>query len=155
MTTQNKTRELLLNQKKQVRYATAILDVTDQLDSVQIDVSADVYEMFELPDNSLVLVTEAALFVETAADSATSAVANVGFAGGDTLIDGVDLKSVADTDLSGGTNAVVPQLVSTGGKVTFLPTYVGAPTVGRFHLRIGYIELEKKSGELTNYSDTA
>lgn len=155
MATQNNTRELLLNQKKQVRYATAILDVTAALDAVQIAVSADVYEMFELPDNSIVLITEAALFVEVAADSATSAVADVGFDGADTLIDGVDLKSAADTDLSGGSNAVVPQLITSGAKVTFLPTYVGAPTVGRFHLRIGYIELEKKSGELTNYSDTA
>lgn len=154
MATQNNTRELLLNQKKQVRYATAILDVTAALDAVQIDVSADVYELFELPDNSIVLITEAALFVEVAADSATSAVADVGFDGADTLIDGVDLKSVADTDLSGGSNSVVPQLITNGATVTILPTYVGAPTVGRFHLRVGYIELEKKSGELTNYSDT-
>lgn len=153
MATQNVTREGLMNQKKQVRYATAILDYAAASDAVDVSTSADVYELFELPEGPL-LITEANLFVETASDAATSATADVGFDGADTLIDGANLKSAADTDLSGGTNAVVPQLVTIGGTVTFLPTYSGATTVGRFHLRIGFIELEKKSGELMNYSTT-
>lgn len=153
MATQNVTREGLLNQKKCIKYATAILDYTAPADAVDVSTSADVYELFEMPGDA-VLIVEANLFVETASDAVTSAVADIGFDGGDTLLDGVNLKSAANTDLSGGTNAVVPQLITSGGTVTFLPTYTGTTTAGRFHLRIGYIEIEKKTGELTNFSST-
>jgi hypothetical protein len=155
MATINHTRANLHNQKKSVCVATAIVDITDAAGSSQIATSGDVYELFVMPVGE-VLITSASIFVETASNAATSAVADLGFAGGDTLIDGVNLKSAANTDLSAGTNAVVPQRVTTGGTVTLKPVYAGtAATVGRFHVRIEYIELDKKTGELTNYSASA
>lgn len=148
MATQNLTRETIRSQKKGRCIAHAILDYTDE-----IGTSADSYELFVLPPASMIL--SAAIFVVTASDAATSAEADVGFAGGDTLIDGADLTSAANSYLSGGTNAVVPQIAETGGTVTFLPTYTGATTVGKFHIVIEYLEYEKNTGEYTNFSKSA
>ena len=148
MPTQNLTRIGERAQKKSICVFTTELDYTDE-----IATSADIYELFTLPPNSF--VSFASIFVITASDAATSAVADVGFDGGDTLIDGANLKSAADTELTGGTNAVVPQISETGGIVTFLPTYTGAATVGKFFIRIEYIEYEKNTGEYTNFSKTA
>lgn len=148
MATQNLTRVGERAQKKGVCVFTTELDYTDE-----IGTSADVYELFTLPPQAM--VTHASVFVVTPSDAATTATVDVGFAGGDTLIDGGNLKAAANTVLSGGTNAVVPQIASTGGVVTFLPTYTGATTAGKFFVRIEYIEYEKNTGEYTRFSSTA
>lgn len=147
MATQNLTRSKKFNHKYEARYQTVELDFT-----TNIATSADVYECFVTPPN--VLIISAAVFVVTASDAATSAVADIGFAGGDTLIDGCNLKSAANSNLTGGTNAVVPQIKTTAGTVTFKPTYTGTTTVGKFRLTVGYIELDMTNGELTNFSST-
>jgi hypothetical protein len=140
----NLSREDKFCQKKSVSVFTAVLDFTDN-----IPTSADVYQLFTLPPMSIVTVASALVLV--ASDAATTATADVGFAGGDTLIDGANLKSAAGTSLSGGTNAKVAQLSETGGVVTFVPTYTGAVTAGKFLVRIEYVETEKVNGEYTNF----
>lgn len=140
----NLTRTKELAQKKSTCFFTAELDFEDN-----VPISADVYQLFTLPPNAMVL--GASMFVVTPSDAATSATADVGFDGGDTLIDGANLKSVADTNLSGGTNAVVPQIAQTGGIVTFVPTYTGAATTGKWRVVIEYLEFEKNNGEYTRF----
>lgn len=140
----NLTRTEKLYQKKSVSVFTAVLDFTDNVPTTGED-----YQLFTLPAQSL--VTAASLLVLTASDAATSAAADVGFDGGDTLIDGVNLKSAAGTTLSGGTNAKISQLSDTGGVVTFSPTYTGAATAGKFLLCVEYVEIEKVTGEYTNF----
>lgn len=153
MATQNLTREAGNERKKSLRQFATILDYADTKNT-PINVSADIYELFELPERSL--VTAAWIYVITPADSATSALADMGFDGGDTLVDGADLTSAADTNLSGGTNSVIPIRRETGGTVTFLPTYTGATTEGRFLIIVQYIEYDKnEQGETTTFSNTA
>ncbi|UOF81459.1 hypothetical protein [Caudoviricetes sp.] len=148
MATQNLTRAYDRHKKRKIESFTTTLDFT-----VEVATSGDTYQLFKLPANSY--VTKAEILVLTASDAGTSAVADVGFDGGDTLLDGVNLKSAANTLLSGGTNAVVPQLKATGGTVTFKPTYAGtASTVGKYLVRIDYIQIDKTSGEVTNFSTT-
>lgn len=148
MAVQNLTRERIRSQKKGICVAHAILDYTDE-----IGTSGDNYELFVLPPDSMIL--SAAIFVVTPSDAATSAEANLGFDSGDTLIDGADLTSAANSYLTGGTNSVVPQIAETGGTVTFTPTYTGATTVGKFHVVIEYLEFDKNTGEYTNFSKTS
>jgi len=153
MATQNLTRKLGFHKKRGVCVFTAVLDLADTSD-FDLTTSGDDYELFTLPEEAY--VTKAEMLVLTANNAGTSAVANVGFAGGDTLIDGGDLTSAANTALSGGTNAVVPQLKTTSGVVTYQPTYAGtAPTAGKVLLVIEYVEHEKATGEVTNFSETA
>lgn len=148
MATVNLTRTGKANQKLNTSIFSMELDFT-----TNIPTSADVYELFVLPPYSM--ITAANIFVVTASDAATSAVADIGFAGADTLVDGVNLKSAANTNLSGGTNVVVPQIKETGGTVTFKPTYTGATTVGKFRVTIEYLEYTKYTGEVNNFSATA
>lgn len=151
MATRNLTRKVSLNKKREVREFVRILDYADTSE-LDITTSGDSHELFVLPPNAMVVA--ASMLVLTACDAATSAVADVGFAGGDTLIDGGNLRSTANTNLSGGTNAVVPQFRAAGGTVTFTPTYTGATTVGKWLLRISYIEIDVCNGELTQFSAT-
>jgi hypothetical protein len=152
MATQNLTRNARLCQKKGVRVFATMLDYADTSE-LDIQTSADDYELFVAPNDCY--VTKAELFVLTAFDSATSAVANVGLDGGDTLIDGADLTSAADSVLSGGTNAVVPQFLETGGTITFSPAYTGATTEGKVLMIVEYVEINRREeGELTNFSTT-
>jgi len=146
MATQNLTRKNRFNEKRKVAVFTAELDYENLLNT-----SGDIYQLFQLPKNSL--VTHASAIVQTAFDSATSASLDLGFAGDDTLIDGADLTSAAGTELSGGTNVVVPAIKQTGGIVTAVPTYTGATTTGKILVRIEYIEYNKVTGELTEYVD--
>ena len=148
MATQNLTRKNDRSRKKGMRVAVAELDYTDE-----IGTSADIYELFVLPPKSHVI--SAAIYVLTASDAATSAVADLGIDGDDTLVDGANLKSAADSNLTGGTNSVIPIRKETGGTVTFLPTYTGATTVGKFIIIVEYIEYTRnEEGEQTNFSAT-
>lgn len=153
MATQNLTRKGRLNKKRGSRVFTAKLDYADT-SVLDVTTSADSYELFVAPSDCY--ITKAEMLILTANDAATSATADVGIDGGDTLIDGGNLKSAANTKLSGGTNAVVPQLLQTGGTITYTPTYTGALTEGAVQLVIEYIELERcEEGELTVFSTTA
>lgn len=148
MTTQNLTRANSRHEKKAVRVFSTVLDYTDE-----IATSADIYELFELPDNAMAI--SAGVYMLTAFDSATSAVVDLGFGGDDTLVDGGDLTSAAGTNLTGGTNSVIPQNKPTGGTVTFKPTYTGATTEGKCRVTVEYIEYTRhEQGEYTNFSAT-
>lgn len=144
MATQNLSRRDVIAQKKSISVTSAALTYADHLST-----SADTYQLATIPPGSL--ITHASITVLTASDAATSAVADLGFAGDDTLIDGVDLKSAAGTVLEGGTNAVVPAFKETGGILTIKPTYTGATTAGEFLVTVEYIEVNKTSGEYTKF----
>lgn len=131
------------HQKRDISVFETDLDFTDD-----IGVTADISQLFDMPLNSYVIRAE--ILIKTASDAVTTAVADVGFDGDDTLIDGANLKSVAGSIEDAGTNAVVPVDKLTGGTVTFLPTYTGTTTVGVFKIIIEYIEYEKHTGEYTN-----
>lgn len=146
MALQNLTRKNRFNEKRKVCVFTAELDYANLLNT-----SADVYQLFKLPKEAV--VTHASMIVMTPFDSVTSAAADLGFDGDDTLVDGADLKSAANTELSGGTNAAVPAVKQTGGVVTVVPTYTGATTEGKVLVRIEYIEYNLVTGDLTNYVD--
>lgn len=147
MATQNLTRDNGRHKKREVKVFTTVLDYTDE-----IGTSADAYQLVTLPENCLVI--SAGILVLAASDAATTAVADLGFAGGDTLVDGGNLKSAVGTNLSGGTNAAIPQLTTTPAIITFLPTYTGATTVGKFQVTVEYIEIDMTNGEVTNFSAT-
>ena len=143
MATQNLTRKNRFNEKREIAVFTAELDYENLMST-----SADIYQLFKLPKNSL--VTHASAIVRTAFDSATSATLNLGFDGDDSLLAAADLKSVAGSELN---DAITPVVKQTGGVVTAVPTYTGATTTGKILVRIEYIEYNKVTGELTEYVD--
>ncbi len=144
MATVDLRRLLNRHQKNDISVFTTDLDFT-----VDIGVTADISQLFELPLNSYIVRAEILIII--ANDAGTSAVANLGFGGDDTLVDGADLQATAGAVEDAGTNAVVPVDKLTGGIVTFVPTYVGtASTVGKCKVIIEYIEYEKHTGEYTN-----
>lgn len=144
MATQDISRKDVFAQKKSTCASSMTLDYT-----ADIGTSADVYQLATLPPGCF--ITSASIVVITASDAATSATADLGLAGGDTLISGANLKSVAGTVVSGGTNAVVPQFLATGGILTIKPTYTGAATVGKFQVVVEYVEVDKTTGEYTRF----
>ena len=119
------------------------------IDVAEAATSADVYQVLVLPAESQVL--RASVQIMTANDAATSAIADLGFDGGDELINDVDLTAAADTFVE-NTGSAVPTIKETGGTVTYTPTYTGALTAGKVLVTIEYNEYEKKTGELTNFA---
>lgn len=141
MATQNLSRNRRLNQKRNISVFTAMIALSD------VATSADVYQLFALPEGSL--VTHASAVVVVANDAATSATADLGFEGdAAALLDDADLKAAAGTVHDDATNGILRE---TGGNVIYTPTYTGTPTVGTVLIRIEYIEYEKITGELTNF----
>lgn len=151
MATQNLTRKGGMHKRRKSEFFVKILDVADTSE-FDLTTSGDDYELFKAPEDSLIL--RAGALVMTANDAATSAVADFGINGGDTLIDGADLTSAAGTNLSGGSNAAIPQFLAAESAVTYSPTYTGAMTEGKILVYIEYIEITKTTGELTNFSAT-
>lgn len=142
MATVNLTRTKRRHQKQHIS------TFTTDLALAETPTSADVYQLFELPPASMVVRAQAV--VMTANDAGTSAVGDLGFDGGDELLDGVDLTSVAGTVL---TDDVAGLIAETGGMVTWTPVYGGtAPTAGRVKIHIDYVEYEKTNGEVTNFA---
>lgn len=151
MATVNLTRQGGLNKKRSVSEFTAVIDLAD-LTEIDTSTSGDSYEMLVLPNNAY--ITKADALVLEANDAATSAVFDLGFDGGAELVNDADLTSAANTLLNGGVSTVVPQLAETGGTITYTPTYVGTPTVGKILLNVQYVEIDKTNGELTVFSDS-
>jgi len=144
MAIQNLTRKNHRHQKQDVSVFTTDLDY-----AVEVGDSADVFQLFTLPPESMVIT--ASLIILTASDAATTATADLGFAGDATLIDDADLTSAAGTNLDGG---LTPLIKETGGIVTYTPTYTGATTEGKVKVLVEYIEYNKTTGEVTNFSET-
>ena len=113
----------------------------------EIATTGEVYQLGTIPDESVIVgAVVLPLIVNNAGTSATF---DLGFAGGDELMDGADLLTAALTDIP---SALVPLYMPTGGLLTFLPTYGGtAATTGKFLLYVEYIEVRQCTGELTNF----
>ena len=118
-----------------------------EVDYDEIATTAEVYQFCDIPPESLIL--SAVVLPLIVNNAGTSATFDLGFAGGDELMDGADLLTAALTDIP---STLVPLYMPTGGVLTFLPTYGGtAATTGKFFLYVEYIEVRQCTGELTNF----
>jgi hypothetical protein len=118
-----------------------------EIDYDEIATSAEVYQLAQLPPECIVL--SAVVLPVVTNNAGTSAAFDLGFAGGDELIDGGDLKTAAGTDVP---STAVPIHLPTGGVLTLLPTYGGtAATAGKLFLYVEYLEYKQCTGELTNF----
>lgn len=118
-----------------------------ELDYDEIATSAEVYQLAQLPPESVVL--SAVYFPIVTNNAGTSMTFDLGFAGGAELIDGGDGLTAAGTDVP---STLVPVHLPTGGALTFLPTYGGAAaTAGKVFIYIEYLEYRQCTGELTNF----
>lgn len=154
-------------------FFTCVIDLTDEAPK---SISADTLQLAQLPDR--VLVFPATLIIETAWDG-TSAAADIGIDGGDELFDGFDLQSTAGVymqaspaytaadisdppteaevqaiadALEANAAAGVGLFLSTGGVLTFLPTYTGDDqTEGKATLVVPYLELDRANGNFTRF----
>ena len=141
MANQNISRVEGRHKKKDVSVFVADVDYDE------IATSADVYQLAEIPPESLIL--SAVLLPIVTNDAGTSATFDLGFAGGAELIDDGNLKTAAGTAV---TSSLTPLHRPTGGVLTFVPTYGGtAATAGRFILWVEYLEYTQCTGELTNF----
>ena len=113
----------------------------------EIATTAEVYQLGTIPPESVIL--SAVVLPLIVNNAGTSATFDLGFAGGDELMDGADLLTAALTDIP---STLVPLYMPTGGVLTFLPTYGGtAATTGNFLLYVEYLEVRQCTGELTNF----
>lgn len=140
MTTQNISRSEGRHKKRDISVFACKIGVDEMF------TSADVFQLAQLPKN--IIIISASLTTIVAYNSATSAVLDIGWAGGDELFDGTNIKATAGTEVA---SSLVPLLAETGGVLTAKPVFVGAPTAGEVLLTIEYVEYEQCTGELTNF----
>ena len=147
MATENLTKAAGRHKKRGVCVAYAELAVDEMTTTL------DVYELMVLPAKSLVLAVYVVIGV--ANDSGTSAVADIGVDGGSEFLSAGDLTGAAETVLVGGA-ANDPTYLASGGTLTVLPTLAGtAQTAGMIRIAVEYVETDKVTGDLTNFSETA
>lgn len=144
MATKNLTRTKGRHKKRDISVFTTHVTIDE------FGVSGDVYEVFKLPFNSL--VTRRSAYIVTASDDSTSAAADVGIDGGAEL-GNMDLTALAGSN--GFTAEEELAFFPTGGTVTVTPAYgTNDPTVGEAILVIEYVEIDKTTGDVTNFSAT-
>lgn len=135
MATVNLTRKGKNSEKKNVCVAAVTVSYTDIP-------ATDNYELFTIPADCV--ITSATIYPEVAGQSLLTA--DLGYAGGTELIANADLD---DTAVKGG--ALGTRLASgTGKTVTIKPD--AAPTAGKFHVMVEYIEYTRGNGEYTEFS---
>ncbi len=115
----------------------------------EVITAAEIYQLCEIPPESVIL--SCVMLPIVLNNAGTSATFDIGFDGGDELIDGGDLLTAAGTDVA---SSLVPLHMPTGGTLTWTAkTYGGtAPTAGRAFLYVEYLEYKQCTGELTNFS---
>jgi len=135
MATVNLTRNGKNAEKKNVCVATATVTSADIP-------GTDNYELFTLPADCVII--GATVYPETAGQATLTA--DLGYAGGTELGANLDLD---DTAVKGG--ALSTYLATgTGKTVTLKPD--AAPTAGKFHVMVEYIEYTRGNGEYSEYS---
>jgi|SaaInlStandDraft_4_1057021.scaffolds.fasta_scaffold83686_2 hypothetical protein len=135
MATVNLTRNGKFAEKKNVSVAAATVLYSDIP-------GTDNYELFKLPADCVII--GATVFPETAGQATLTA--DLGYAGGTELGSNLDLDDVA---IKGG--ALATRLATgTGKTVTIKPD--AAPTAGKFHIMVEYIEYTRGNGEYAEYS---
>jgi len=129
----NLTRDRKHSQKKSKSVATAVLDFSD------IPLTADVYQLFNLPEDAI--ITDSFLDVLEAFDAAVTA--DMGFAGGSELISAgaVDVVAVvASNDIN----------LNTGTGQTVTINLSGDVTQGKLVAVVEYTEWDLAIGDLTS-----
>lgn len=165
MATRNITRTLGKHQKRGVSVFAALLSSAS---TGELLVSGDSYELFKLPPNSLVISRD--VHIRTANNCSSTAVLDVGIDGGSEFVNDANLKATAGTSgiaaptatVTGDAETVsvagifVPKFYPTGGTVTAKPVFgANDVTAGECLVIIEYIEIDKATGELTEFSTTA
>jgi len=120
-----------------MRLVEAILDIDNLVKNNVTQTTGDVYQLLEIPAGTMVLFAGAE--VEKAFDG-TSPLADIGFAGADTIVDGGDVSSTGF--LAAGTNGgpndsdagTFTQLVSTADTIDVTLAYSGSLTEGRLRV---------------------
>ncbi len=120
-----------------------------ELDYDEIATAAEIYQLTELPPEIVIL--SAVVLPIVLNNAATSATFDLGFAGGDELIDGGDLLTAAGTDIP---STDVPLHRPTGGILTWTAKTFGgaAATAGKLFVWVEYLEYRKTTGDLTNFA---
>ncbi len=120
-----------------------------EIDYDEIITAAEIYQLCEIPPESVIL--SAVVLPIVLNNAGTSATFDLGFDGGDELIDGGDLLTAAGTDIP---STDVPLHMPTGGTLTWTAkTYGGtAPTAGKLFVYVEYMEYRQCTGELTNFA---
>ena len=109
----------------------------------------DIYQLAALPRDILILSSAIGIIT---ANNGTTGTVDLGFDGGDTLLDGTNLKSAANT-VTEVTNDHT--LRTTGGTLTIKPTFTGKATAGEIVVVVNYVEYRKQaSGQLTEFVRT-
>jgi len=133
MATVNLTRKVKNAEKKNICVAAATVAYTDIP-------GTDNYELFTIPGDCV--ITGVRTYAETAGQ--TGLTADIGYAGG------TELKSNADLDDTAPKFDAVLLASGTGKTVTIKPD--AAPTAGKFHVMVEYIEYTRGNGEYSEYS---
>jgi len=111
-----------------MRLVEAILDIDNLVKNNVTQTTGDVYQLLEIPAGTMVLF------------DGTSPLADIGFAGADTIVDGGDVSSTGF--LAAGTNGgpndsdagTFTQLVSTADTIDVTLAYSGSLTEGRLRV---------------------
>ncbi len=164
MATRNITRTKGKHQKRAVSVFAAILSSAA---TGELTTSGDSYELFKLPPRSLVISRD--IYVVTANDCSSTAVLDLGIDGGSEFVNDANLKATAGTSAIAAPTVTVtgnaetasiagiftPKYYATGGTVTAKPVFgANDVTAGEVVVFIEYIELDKVTGELTQFSTT-
>ena len=135
----DKTRVGTLAQKKSIAVFSGVLT-----EGEEILAASGNYLLAKLPPESVIL--DASIFVKTASDAATSAIATLGTAeGGTQILSAANLKTAGKVGTFTGRSAT-----GTGVDLYLGITISGAATaVGEYIVIIEYLEYEKNTGEYT------
>jgi hypothetical protein len=118
-----------------------------EIDFDEVLVSDDVYQLAQLPPETIVLSATVLPIVTN--NAGTSAAFDLGWAGADELIAAGDWTEAAGTAI---VSALVPIHLPTGATLTLKITYGGtAPTAGKAFIYVEYLEYKQCTGELTNF----
>lgn len=139
-------RDKTLAQKKQKSYFSGRLVQSTNPGEGELATTTANYKLANLPDNAL--ITGAFIMVNTAADSATSCVGQLG-----TTETGTQILSAADLKATGKEGTFTGELDTGSGVELFLRVAsTGAATaVGDFTVVVEYLEYDKTTGEYTRF----
>lgn len=143
MAIQNLSRTHGKHKKRDISVALVEIDVSGEYAT-----SADTYQLVQFAHKTLILGVTALVLVPN--DAVTSAVADIGIDGDNSLVSAGDLTDTAGTDLA---SMSAPFYLETGGVLTYIPTYTGAMTEGKILLAVQYVETDRTNGQMTAFID--
>lgn len=138
MTDLKKVGKFANKKTRSVSSATLVGGSSAALDGGAYVASTGTQELFTVPANSL--ITDCYVVVEEAGQALLTA--DIGYAGGNELFNDADIDAVSVVKDAG-------IKLATGTGKTITAKFSAAPTQGRFHVVVEYIEFTKSNGDLT------